>query len=178
MNALSKSQLVLRAGIGAIGLMLMFSSLQASAQTIEVYRFYSPNAPGTYSDHWSTASFDEGVAWNNTYPTVYEGRSFKVLTSPIPGDYRPLYRCRAIMDHYASTANDCRYPYFGLYPPTYEGIYGFISTIPMAGYTELYRFYRPNGRSQMDIIETTDYSEAHNSAGGNYFLEIIGYVPL
>lgn len=152
---------LVRASLVVASSLLSLSPLEASAQTAEAYRFYTQNASGSYSDHWSTLNYNEGV---NAHAT-YDGRSFKVLTSPIPGDNHPLYRCRNGGDHYArmscgSSVN--------------EGLYGYVSSVPLTGYIPLYSFFRQYGNFGQDIIETTDFNEVQI---WGYYLETLGYVP-
>jgi hypothetical protein len=121
-----------------------------------VYRFYR----SAVSDHFLTLDWSEGIAAGS-----YDLIGFKVFISPIDADMHVLYRCwwSAQNDHFVSTDPGCE-------GRANEGAYGYVSTIPRAGYVPLYRFYH-GGIS--NHLSTTDYSEA----AGYGFESIQGYVP-
>lgn len=121
-----------------------------------VYRWFW----GANNDHFHSLSATEGSGW-----ATYEGVGFRTYISPPDGDMRELYRCwwYGARDHLVSTDAACE----GL---TFEGSYGWVSTIPRAGHVPLYRFYH-SGTS--NHLATTNYSEG---AAWTY-QGILGYVP-
>lgn len=127
-----------------------------------VYRFYYRTASGNVSDHFSIMNYDEGWYWQGEYENVL----FRVLLSPIDSNMRALYKCYGSWgDHFADISASCG-------GHTNQGVYGYISTIPRAGYVPLYRFVRLN---PWDFIETTNWDEVVNWQQGGY--TTLGYVP-
>lgn len=121
-----------------------------------VYRFYWHQQ----KDHLLTLSYSEGDAF-----AEYEGIGFRTFTAPIDGDMHELYRCwwGSVTNHFVSPDPNCE----GL---TYEGSYGYVSSIPRTGFVPLYRFYHSGLKNH---LSTTNYSEG---AGWSYE-GVQGYVP-
>lgn len=121
-----------------------------------VYRFYLSGN----TDHFLTLSFCE-VGFSN-----YERVAFTVLISPPDANYRLIYRCRvSSADHFVSTDPGCE-------GRNFEGAYGYVSTIPRAGYVPIYRFYK---NSITDHLTTTDYQEGITNGYTDEGIQ--GYVP-
>lgn len=112
-------------------------------------------------DHFHTLSQTEGNGW-----ATYEGVGFKTYITPPDSDTRELYRCwwYSARDHLVSTDPACE----GL---TYEGSYGWVSTIPRAGHVPLYRFYH---NASSNHLATTNYAEG---VAGWTYQGVLGYVP-
>jgi hypothetical protein len=121
-----------------------------------VYRFFHSSS----KDHILTLSYCEGAAF-----ATYEGIGFKTLKTQLDADMRELYRCYASApsDHLVSTDPNCE----GL---TFEGSYGWVSTIPRTGYVPLYRIYMPNWHNH---LATTNAAEGAGLVNEG----ILGYVP-
>lgn len=123
-----------------------------------VYRFFLENT----KDHFLTMSWSEGTAAGGKY----EGVAFTVYLNPIDANMRPLYRCYwpGASDHLVSTQSDCE----GL---TFEGTYGYVSSIERPGFTALYRMWMPDWTNH---LSTTNPNEANS---GVHIEGVQGYVP-
>jgi hypothetical protein len=114
--------------------------------------------------HLFTLSYSEGPSAGFSY----EGVGFTTYVSALDSDMAPIYRCynAGHFDHFASTDANCE-------GYTSEGSYGYVSTVPRAGFTALYRFY--NGKRR-DHLQTKNYAEVGSNSEWR-FESILGYVP-
>ena len=143
---------------------LLWSTLvpyTADAQSAlqDVHRFHKNGK------HLFTLNYSEGIGAGFTY----EGVGFTVYVSALDSNMTVLYRCyrSSHHDHFASTDANCE----GF---TNEGAYGYVSTVPRAGFTPLYRFFHP---SLHDHLQTKNYAEV-GGVGSWRFDFILGYVPI
>jgi hypothetical protein len=123
-----------------------------------VYRFFFSNS----KDHMLTLSWNEGANAGGTY----EGIAFRVYVNPTDSNMYPLYRCywSAKVDHFVSPQSNCE----GL---KFEGVYGYVSSIPRPGLATLYRLWMP---SWTNHLSTTNLGEVNSGALNE---GIQGYVP-
>lgn len=127
-----------------------------------VYRFYYRTSSGNVSDHFSAIDYEAGGWLWGTYENV----RYKILKHQIDSNTVPLYTCYGSWgDHFLETNASCG-------GHTYQGMFGYISKVPRAGYVPLYRFVR---LAPWDFIETTNWDEVVNWQQAGY--TILGYVP-
>lgn len=122
------------------------------------FRFFD----GTH--HFITPSYSEAASlyWS------FEKTAFRVFTTPQDSNMVALYRCYSpsSYDHFVSLSSNCE-------GQNYEGLYGYVSSIPRTGYEEIYRFYKS---SIGDHLITTDSSEGTNN--GYQSEGSLGFAPI
>jgi len=131
----------------------------ANLSLIPVFRFF-----GTWNDHFLTLSYSEAASVGSGAYN-FEGTAFKVWAAPLDGNMIPLYRCNDVRntDHFVSKASNCE-------GKTYEGVYGYVSSIPRTGYVPIMRYYKS---STTDHLITTNPNEGIGLINEG----IIGYAP-
>jgi len=124
-----------------------------------IYRFFFNNS----KDHFLTPSWSEGINAGGKY----EGVAFTVYVSPIDANMQPIYRCYQpgpSYDHFVSNQSNCE-------GANYEGQYGYVSSIPRAGFATLYRLWMVGWANH---LSTTNAGEANSGA---VIEGTQGYVP-
>lgn len=111
------------------------------------------------NDVFNVLDYYEAYTW-----ATYNGIAFTTFVSPIDGDMTELHRCWYpwATEHFVSNSSNCE----GL---TYEGSYGYVSTIPRTGFVQLNRYWNSSKR---------DHITKTGSAPSGYVFEgTQGYVP-